>query len=78
MPSMEEAEILSGRAIRYCKIFHGSWCWNFCTQWGPKGSYVANVDCHFRVAYEVEVSDTTGCGDSYCGGFIVDWPKGLI
>jgi sugar/nucleoside kinase (ribokinase family) len=38
---------------------------------GPNGSFIKTRDTTFRVpAYDVKVSDTTGCGDSYCGGFI--------
>ena len=80
MPSMEEAEILSGESepSDIVKFFMDLGVGTCVLKWGPKGSYVANVDGHFRVpAYEVEVSDTTGCGDSYCGGFIAGLVKGF-
>jgi len=46
-------------------------------KWGAKGSYVSTPDQAFRIpAYRVDVSDTTGCGDSYCGGFIAGLAMG--
>ena len=40
-------------------------------KWGERGSYIHTRDEQFRIpAFKVNVSDTTGCGDSYCGGFI--------
>ena len=40
-------------------------------KWGAKGSYVHTGDEQFRVpGFQIKVSDTTGCGDSYCGGFV--------
>ena len=40
-------------------------------KWGEKGSFIKTTDAEFRVpAFKIAVSDTTGCGDSYCGGFI--------
>lgn len=44
---------------------------------GGEGSYIATADGGFRVpAFEVEVSDTTGCGDGYCAGFIAGLSQG--
>lgn len=42
-------------------------------KWGKNGSFIKSSDdggCHIIPAYKVDVRDTTGCGDSYCGGFI--------
>ena len=37
-----------------------------------------NRDGHFRTpAFKVAVSDTTGCGDAYCGGFVAGLIEGL-
>lgn len=73
MPSLEEAEFISGQsnpadAARFFKDLGASAC---IFKWGERGFYVSVDDNDFRVpAFKVEVSDTTGCGDSYCGGFI--------
>lgn len=73
MPSMEEAEFLSGLsdpsaiATFFMELGAGSCVF----KWGEKGSYIKTPERQFRLpAYKVNVSDTTGCGDSYCGGFI--------
>ncbi|MCG8511658.1 MAG: sugar kinase [Rhodospirillales bacterium] len=79
MPSMEEAEFLSGQSAPadIASFFMDLGADTCVFKWGSQGSYVANGDGHFRVpAFKVEVSDTTGCGDSYCGGFIVGLIKG--
>ena len=51
MPSMEEAEILSGESepSNIVKFFMDLGVGTCVLKWGPKGSYVANVDGHFRV-----------------------------
>jgi len=73
MPSMEEAAFMAGREdpaeiAKFYKDMGASAC---IFKWGEKGSYVSTADGDSRVpAYKVTVSDTTGCGDSYCGGFI--------
>ena len=79
MPSMEEAEFLSGQSAPadIASFFMDLGADTCVFKWGSQGSYVANGDGHFRVpAFKVEVSDTTGGGDSYCGGFIVGLIKG--
>ena len=78
MPSMEEAEFIAASVNAGCqtpeelaKFFmqHGAGACIF--KWGEKGSFIKTADAEFRVpAFKVDVSDTTGCGDSYCGGFI--------
>jgi len=73
MPSMEEAEQMSGltEPADIARFFMDMGASSCVFKWGPKGSYIKTSDHEFRVpAYKVEVSDTTGCGDSYCGGFI--------
>lgn len=79
MPSMEEAAFLSGQsdpeAIAKTFMERGA---NACIfKWGENGSYIRTQDRGFRVpAFKVDVSDTTGCGDSYCGGFIAGLAMG--
>ena len=62
-------------------------------KWGERGSYFQSsteptIDtlpqwCErcgsgYRIrAYQVDVKDTTGCGDSYCGGFIAGLVRGM-
>lgn len=73
MPSMEEAEQISGLSdpTDIAQFFMDLGAGACVIKWGPKGSFIKTPDTAFRVpAFKVEVSDTTGCGDSYCGGFI--------
>ncbi len=79
MPSMEEAFFLSGTsspadAARYFLDRGAGTC---IFKWGAKGSYIQAKSETFHVpAFRVQVSDTCGCGDSYCGGFIAALVKG--
>ncbi len=73
MPSMEEARFISGQcephdAALFFKDLGAGAC---IFKWGERGSFISTAagDCHMP-AFKVDVSDTTGCGDSYCGGFI--------
>ena len=73
MPSLEEAIHISGIAdpSDCAKYFMDLGAHVCIFKWGPKGSFIKTKDTEFRVAaYDVVVSDTTGCGDAYCGGFI--------
>lgn len=81
MPSIEEAAYLSGEsdpeaAARFF-IARGARAAVF--KLGSEGSYTLTADGRsFRTpAFKVDVSDTTGCGDAYCGGFIAGLAKGL-
>jgi len=84
MPSMEEAEFIADSAganysspTELASFFmdHGASACIF--KWGAKGSFIKTADTEFRVpAFKIDVSDTTGCGDSYCGGFIAGLAKG--
>lgn len=84
MPSMEEAESIaeaSGKTFKnqvdlaafYMDLGAGACIF----KWGEKGSFVKTTDVEMRVpAFQIDVSDTTGCGDSYCGGFIAGLSMG--
>ncbi|CAK9883849.1 MAG: putative sugar kinase YdjH [Candidatus Erwinia impunctatus] len=80
MPALEEAQMISGRKAPADVVAFflelGAGCCIF--KQGAAGSrlYRSGVTRHFP-AYRVEVSDTTGCGDSYCGGFIAALARGL-
>lgn len=79
MPSFEEAAFLSGRsspegAALYFMDLGAKAC---IFKMGAQGSYARTRDRQFRTAaFKVDVSDTTGCGDSYCGGFAAGLAKG--
>jgi sugar/nucleoside kinase (ribokinase family) len=80
MPSFEDAVFMSGLSAPddVARFFMdmGTKCCVF--KMGAEGSYTRNADGAFRTpAFKVEVSDTTGCGDSYCGGFIAGLAKGF-
>jgi sugar/nucleoside kinase (ribokinase family) len=74
MPSIEEAQDISGRSgPEDCASFYldkGATCCVFTL--GGEGAYYAHRDgTRLRSpAYEINVVDTTGCGDAFDAGFI--------
>ena len=74
MPSIEEASDMSGQTNpQDCASFYfdrGASCCIFTL--GAEGAYYAHVDgTRLQVpAYDIEVVDTTGCGDAFDAGFI--------
>ncbi|HHH2117830.1 TPA: carbohydrate kinase family protein [Yersinia enterocolitica] len=79
MPALEEAAFISGldnpQDIGQFFLDLGVGTCIFKAE--SQGSYVISSHHNFRVpAYQVAVSDTTGCGDSYCGGFIAGLANG--
>jgi sugar/nucleoside kinase (ribokinase family) len=73
MPSLEEAVYISklpdpqDAASFFMDLGAGACIF----KQGPSGSFVKTSDAQFTVpAFEIQVNDTTGCGDAYCGGFI--------
>lgn len=85
MPGLEEAEMMTGltdrqQVINYF-LDHGVGTTVF--KMGGAGSSIANKELRangrqeIRVpAYKTTIIDSTGCGDSYCAGFIVAHAKG--
>jgi hypothetical protein len=79
IPSIEEAEILSGlhgveENIGYFQSRGVGCC---VLTMGGDGSMVAKGDDRIHVpAYAIEVVDTTGCGDAYTAGFIAGLADG--
>ena len=80
MPSFEEAAFLSRRttpadaAAFFMDLGAGACIFKM----GAQGSYARTREGEFRTtAFKVAVSDTTGCGDSYCGGFVAGLSWGL-
>lgn len=73
MPSMEEAEFMSGLRdpAEMARFFMDLGASNCIFKWGEHGSFIKTGDAEFKIpAFQIDVSDTTGCGDGYCGGFI--------
>ena len=80
MPSIEEAAILCGCAdpADAAAFFIDRGVGACIFKMGAEGSYIRTRDGAFRTpAFKVAVSDTTGCGDAYCGGFIAGLAEGL-
>lgn len=79
MPSMEEAQFISGRTdpVEAARFFKDSGAGACVFKWGANGSFISTADGDVHMpGFQVEVSDTTGCGDSYCGGFIAGLSMG--
>jgi sugar/nucleoside kinase (ribokinase family) len=81
MPSIEEAKDMSGQATpEDCAKFYldkGAACCVFTL--GGDGAYYASRD-GIRIAspaYDVQVADTTGCGDAFDAGFIAALHHGM-
>ena len=73
IPSIEEAEILSGvtGVEENIKFFQDRGVKCCVLTMGGDGSLIANGDDRVHVpVYDIEVVDTTGCGDAYTAGFI--------
>ncbi len=80
MPSLEEAAFLSGRddPADIAAFFITQGVGNCIFKDGAHGSWWCDGhQCLHIPAYQVAAQDTTGCGDSYCGGFIAGLAKGL-
>ncbi|MEM8630631.1 MAG: sugar kinase [Pseudomonadota bacterium] len=79
IPSIEEAEILSGISglEENIKFFQNRGVKCPVLTMGGDGSMIAPGDERIHVpVYEIEVVDTTGCGDAYTAGFIAGLSDG--
>jgi len=79
MPSMEEAMDVAGTETpeETAKFFMDLGAGACIFKWGEKGSLLVTGDNQVRIpAFQVDVVDTTGCGDSYCAGFMAAISKG--
>ena len=80
MPGLEEAEMMTGLTNRQAIInyFLDRGVGTTVFKMGGEGSSIANKEIgEIRVpAFETTIVDSTGCGDSYCAGFIVGLAKG--
>ena len=79
IPSIEEAEILSGISgvEENIKFFQDRGVKCCVLTMGAEGSMIADGDGRVHVpVYDIEVVDTTGCGDAYTAGFIAGLADG--
>ncbi|HHG8773937.1 TPA: carbohydrate kinase family protein [Raoultella planticola] len=81
MPSLEEASYLSGRTAPadIARFFFDLGVGNCILKDGENGSWLLSGDggVEHIASWRVNAVDTTGCGDSYCGGFIAALARGL-
>jgi sugar/nucleoside kinase (ribokinase family) len=80
MPTTAEAMEVSGRATaeEAARFFLDLGAGACVLKDGARGSLLVQPDGVVGVpAFEVDVVDTTGCGDSYCAGFIAGLSHGL-
>ncbi|MCI1031001.1 carbohydrate kinase family protein [Raoultella terrigena] len=81
MPSLEEAAYLSGRSepAEIARFFFDLGVGTCILKDGANGSWLLTRDGRVEhiAPWRVEAVDTTGCGDSYCGGFIAALARGL-
>lgn len=82
MPSIEEAAYISGRKnpAEIADYFFDLGVGTCVLKDGENGSWLIKSDrsVHHIPAFPVDATDTTGCGDSYCGGFIAGLTRGLL
>lgn len=79
MPTVDEAMALSGApgAAEAAAFFRDRGVGTCIFKDGARGSVVYSAEGEQRVpAYQVDAVDTTGCGDSFCGGFIAARAQG--
>ena len=80
MPGFEEAQMMTGLEDRQAVIdyFLDRGVGTTVFKMGGEGSSIANREIgEIRVpAFETTIVDSTGCGDSYCAGFIVGLSMG--
>ena len=81
MPSLEEAAFLSGETQPEAigRFFLALGVGTCILKDGENGSWLIGRDGgpQHIAPWPVEAVDTTGCGDSYCGGFIAALARGL-
>lgn len=80
LPSIEEASALSGRhdPLEAARFFLERGVGAVAVTLGGEGSLIASRsgEVHRVPAFEVAVTDTTGCGDAYSAGFIAGLARG--
>lgn len=74
----EEAEIVTGKPVEAAIDELAGWAETVVVKLGSKGSVVLHGgQRHDIPAYPVHVVDTTGAGDTYAGGYLYGWLRGL-
>ena len=77
MPNELEIKILTGLDFKEGADFFLEWCDVVVVKRGKKGCYITDGSKAFEIpAYDVEVIDTTGAGDSFNAGFLYGYLKG--
>jgi len=79
IPSLEEAMEIAGTTTPEdtARFYLGLGAKVCIFKWGARGSWLATSENQRRIpAFRVDVVDTTGCGDSYCAGFITGLARG--
>jgi len=83
MPNLEEAQMITGGLIsdidQLCDFFLDAGAKHVILKMGAQGSFIkSKMGLRLRIpAFQVNVVDTTGCGDAWTGGFIVGLSKGM-
>jgi sugar/nucleoside kinase (ribokinase family) len=81
MPNLEEAQMITGLTDvdQLCDFFLEAGAKHTILKMGERGSLIKNqAGMRLRVpAFQVEVVDTTGCGDAWTGGFIAGLSRGM-
>lgn len=74
----EEAEIVTGKPVEAAIEELAGWADTVVVKLGSKGSVVLHGGRRHDIpAYPVHVTDTTGAGDTYAGGYLYGWLRGL-
>lgn len=74
----EEAEIVTGKPIEAAIEALAGWADTVVVKLGSQGSVVLQGGKRHEIAvYPAKVADTTGAGDTYAGGFLYGWLRGL-
>jgi sugar/nucleoside kinase (ribokinase family) len=87
MPNLEEAELITGLSnssskeaiVDMARVFLNAGARAVIFKMGSRGSFLMRSDgTRFRIpAFEVNVVDTTGCGDAWTAGFIAALSRGM-
>lgn len=80
MPSRDEAQAWSGLTdpLEMARLFRSWGAKNVVIKLNREGAFYLTEQGEYGIspAYLVEAIDTTGAGDSFCGGFLMGWSQG--